>query len=132
MASTYCTETNMKDDFGTNAVNDYSSIDGDATAATRRITEAIAIAGDEIDASLRKSTHSYRLPILDASDGTSTPLLIKHIATVLATVWLYDSLGARDRDKAGQPFHALEPRRAWARETLKQIRRGEIVLDALG
>jgi hypothetical protein len=130
MASTYCTEAQMELDFATNAVADWSSPDGNAAKAALRITAAIAMAGEEIDGVLRGSKYEYSLPIGEASDGT-VPVLIMHIATVLATVWLYDTMGARDKDKSGKPYHQLESRRAWAQETLEKIRVGTIRLEAV-
>ena len=119
----------MELDFGTNAIEDYFNVDGNATKTTARKTEAIALAGDIIDSVLRMSPYQYRLPIADSS--AATPKIIKHIASVLATVWGYDTTGARDKDQSGHPVHMLESRRTWALDMLERIRTGIIKLDAV-
>lgn len=129
MSSTYCTQSDMELVFGTNSIDGWADLDGDADNKASRITEAIAMAGEEIDAVLRGTRYSNQLPIADQS-GT-TPRLVKNIAAVLAGVWLYDGQGCRDRDKDGRPFHNLEFRRQWATDRLEQIRTGAITLDAV-
>lgn len=125
----YCTQSDMEHAFGTNSIDSWADLDGDATKKATRITEAIAIADEEIDGVLRGTQFSNQLAI--ASAAGATPTLIKYISVVLAAVWLYDGQGCRDRDKDGRPFHNLEFRRQWARETLEKIRSGQIVLDAV-
>jgi len=127
--SIYCEQSDMELVFGTNAISDWADLDGDATKKASRITEAIAQAGEEIDAVLRTTTYSNQLGIADAAG--STPRMIKNIAAVLAGVWLYDGQGCRDRDKDGRPFHNLEFRRQWAMDKLEQIRTGQIQLNAV-
>lgn len=129
MSSIYCTQDDLELVFGTNSIDAWADLDGNATKKASRITEAIAQAGEEIDAVLRTTVYSNQLPIADS--GAATPRMIKNIAAVLAAVWLYDAQGCRDRDKDGRPFHNLEFKRQWALEKLEQIRSNQIKLDAV-
>lgn len=130
MSSTYCTAAQLDLDYGENAVTDYATIDGVAASATTRKTEAIALAGEWIDAVLRSSKYEYRLPITD-TDTADTPVLINRIARALAMIYIYDSGGARKMNQAGDPVHQYEFRRQWALEILEQIRTGTLRLNAV-
>ena len=78
MSSTYCVQADMELLFGTTSLSTWADLEGDGTKTAARIIEAIAMAGEEIDAVLRTTGYSNRLAIADAS--AATPRLIKNIA----------------------------------------------------
>lgn len=128
--STYCTKADMELEFGATNIADWANIDNDGNATTKsaRITEAIAVASEEIDEVLR--TTGYLVSSVQA-DGDGTPKAFNRLARVLAGLWLYESRGATDYARDGTPHHGHAWRRQWAHDYLERIRSGAIKIDAL-
>ena len=123
MSSTYCTNADIVNTFGTTNRNQWADLENTAVAATMtaRVDWAIGVAGDDIDSVCL--TYYTRIPLVDQS-GT-TPTFIRDLAAILAGIKLYESRGMEDVDREGHGIHRLAPMRDWAYSVLEQIRRGE-------
>jgi phage gp36-like protein len=122
--SSYTSEAAMKKRFGTATVVAWANLE-DATGASARYTQAIAIASEHIDDVLRKS--KYRIPLVKPS-GSGTPVIIGEIADILGGMWLFDAKNAASKTP-GQERYQRE--REWAEQTLLAIQTGAIEIDAL-
>lgn len=113
--STYCARSDIEATFGVMNVKKWAALEDDYTAAniTTRITQAIAVASEDIDDILRFA--GFEIPCVNSS-GT-TPTTILQICADLAGVWLYESRGIDDVGRDGSPLHKLKPfaDRAWMR-----------------
>ncbi len=130
--STYCTEAQIKNVFGTTNVDNWSDLDNDQGTSTMadRVTQAIAVASERIDDAAR--TMEYRIPLVQTADGTTTPITIVDLAATLAGIWLYEARGVMDFDqRSGAPYHRLAFKRSEARRMIQELRTGLIQLDAL-
>ena len=123
----YCARGDIENLNGINNVSKWSDLDNDADATkiTDRIAVAIAAVGDKLDAELRYSR--YAIPV--ANSGT-TPTVIRDLCAQMAAVWLYESRGVIDFDADGQVQHALHWQKREAKQMLRKILAGQVVLTA--
>ena len=128
MSSTYCTQSNIEDHYGTDNIETWAKLASDYTASqiTARITRAIAWAGARMDAYLRVS--GMTIPVVD-EDG-STPTEIEDVAATLAGWWLYKSRGVDDVNRNGSPRNKLQFDYDDAMEFLRDIRDGKVRIDS--
>ncbi|MFQ5492319.1 MAG: phage protein Gp36 family protein [Phycisphaerae bacterium] len=126
----YCAQSDIELEFGATNVAKWADIDndGDATTKSNRITEAIAIADEEIDEVLKNTAMKISLT---QADGSGTPKTINRLARVIAGLWLYESRGAEAYTRDGTPQHGHYWRRAWVERYLEELRSGTRKLDAL-
>jgi hypothetical protein len=127
MSSAYCAQADIEKVYGTTNVGKWADINNDANATTKsgRITEAIDVASEEIDDVLRLL--DVRIPAVTAAGAT--PPTIKHLAAVLAGLWLYEARGAEDYNRNGTIRHGHAWRRDWADNYLNMIATGKRKLD---
>jgi hypothetical protein len=127
MSSAYCAQTDIEKVYGANNVSKWADIDLDADAGTKsdRITEAIDVASEEIDDALRLL--GVRIPAATAAGAT--PTTVRHLAAVLAGLWLYEARGAEDYNRDGTIRHGHAWRREWADNYLNMIVTGKRKLD---
>ena len=117
--STYCTQANIEATYGVTNVQTWAKLESGYSAAqiTARIDRAIAVASEDIDDTLRFA--GFEVPCVDGSGAT--PTTIEQLCADLAGVWLYESRGVVDIDKAGQPIHKLQYFAERAQRRLEEI-----------
>ncbi len=123
----YSTETDLNNQYGSNNIQKWADLDGDADAGkiSTRIAAAIGFADDEIDSQMRGGP--YPLPLVN--DAATTPLLITDISAKLAGVWLYESRGVQDVTPEGSPVHRLHWQRKRAYDVMRELLAGRLKLD---
>lgn len=129
----YCAQADIEAIWGVNNVSSTThgswadmDNDGNATKIAARIAQAVAHA-DEIVNSRMRST-PYKLDLTTAAGAT--PVLITHVAAVLAGLWLYEARGKTDVGDAGIE-HAQAFWKKWAYGVLEEIATGKLRLDAV-
>ncbi len=126
----YIARTDLEDKFGKKNVEVWADLDSAGVVAdiAARIVTAIAFADETVDNALRHGR--YTLPVTNTAGNT--PLAIIDIAASIAGVWLYENRGVQDFDPdTGKPQHRLHWQRANAHKMLKELRMGQIELDAV-
>lgn len=127
--STYCTRSDIEATFGVQSVAKWATLQTGYTAEqiTARITQAIAVASEDIDDVLRFA--GYEIPCVNSS-GT-TPTTVLQLAADLAGVWLYESRGVDDVDASGNPRHRLQYHYERAQQKLQRIAARTIKINTL-
>ena len=128
--STYCTRAQIEAIYGATNVEKWADLDEDDDAAniTARITDAIAVASEEIDDIARMS--EFQIPLADSD--SATPVTVRNTAATLAGIILYENRGTQDfNPRTGEPFHRLAFKRTQVRRFLAELRKGDRRIDAM-
>lgn len=128
----YCATSDVEAIFGpanVSATGGWADLSGadDAPTIAARIAYTIAMADAHIDDALRGT--GYKLPI--QTSAGATPTSVTGMSARLTGVLLYEASGTVDRNSDGRVEHAYGYARAGVEQMLKQIRSGELKLDAI-
>lgn len=125
--SAYCVAADLYARFGTSNITTWATLTSGDSEATRtaRITEAIAVASDELDEVLRTAgggAYEGKLPISTVPDSVTDKVAIR------AGLWLYGFRATDDfGDSTGYPQWMWKQYRTWLNEVHTGYRKLEIL-----
>lgn len=131
--TTYCSQADVEQVFGTVNVEKWATLDTSDTSTTRtaRIVLAIEITAQEMDDWLRGAHYSVPIPKTVVSGATTLAIHpIRFLNARLAGIFLHDNVLVQNVDpRTGQPLDEVTFARTSAQKYLDDITTGKRKLD---